>query len=189
MPMLGRMVIMQVTGSFSSAMAPKVLVAAKAKAKAKGIAKAKAKAAAQPVQHEDATLPVAQDVALPNGQDGDLRNVPSARWVCFSSDPTHIVCSIGRDDDKKVGVTVRTTAVQRVFNRPVTMAHPVCRLQEVNVPGSILGLGVGLPAPDLPAECRWQLLGLCDLVQPGMQQPQFTVVSNTGIEHAQLLIQ
>jgi len=156
------------TASARGAMAPKVRVAA-----AKAKAKAKAKARAQlPVVFLHPAFPV---------------NAPVHSAV-FSCDASHAQCIINRTDGQ-IDVNINGAAVQHMLNRPVTMAHPVCRLQEVNVPGSILGLGVGLPAPELPADCRWQLLGLCDLVQPGMQKPQFTVVSNTRIEHAQLLIQ
>jgi hypothetical protein len=89
----------------------------------------------------------------------------------------------------KTEMKVRTSALEHVLNCPhVRMANSVCRLQEVNVPGSILGLSVGNGAPDLPKDCRWQLYGTCDIDLPGMDFHRYTVITNTGAQHSQMMI-
>ena len=183
-------------GSFSSAMAPKVLAAAKAKANARAKEKAKTKAKAQrvplqdvaPPDGQDAVMPAGHDVVEPVGQDGALPVRPALEWLVFSCDPHHMHCVI-QSANGKTEMKVRTDALQHVLDCPtLRMANSVCRLQEVNVPGSILGLGVGNGAPDLPKDCRWQLYGTCDIDLPGMDFHRATVITNTGAQHSQLMI-
>ena len=183
-------------GSFSSAMAPMVLAAAKAKAQARAKAKAKPQVAARrvplqdvaPPDGQDVVMPAGHDVAEPVGQDGALPVRPLVEWVLFSSDPHHMHCII-KSANGKTEMKVRTSALRHLLDCPtLMMANPACRLQEVNVPGSILGLGVGNGAPDLPKDCRWQLYGTCDIDLPGMDFHRATVVTNTGVQHAQMLI-
>ena len=185
-------------------MAPKVPTAAKAKAKARaeaGKGKAKPKVAARRVPLQDVAppdgqtvvMPAGHDVAEPVGQDGALPVRPELEWLVFSCDPHHMHCIIQRANGK-TEMKVRTSALQHALDCPtLRMANSVCRLQEVNVPGSILGLGVGNGAPDLPKDCRWQLYGTCDVDLPdvdlpGMEFHRYTVVTNTGAQHSQMMI-
>ena len=178
-------------------MAPQVHTAAMAKAKAKaeaGKRKAKPKVAARRVPLQDVAPPDGQTVIIPTvaepvGQDGVLPVRRSLEWLVFSCDPHHMHIVIQSANGKKTEMKVRTPALEHVLNCPtLRMANSVCRLQEVNVPGSILGLGVGNGAPDLPKDCRWQLYGTCDIDLPGMDFHRYTVVTNTGAQHSQMMI-
>ena len=177
-------------------MAPQVHTAAMAKAKAKaeaGKRKAKPKVAARRVPLQDVAPPDGQTVIIPTvaepvGQDGVLPVRRSLEWLVFSCDPHHMHVVI-QSANGKTEMKVRSSALEHVLNCPnVRMANSVCRLQEVNGPGRILGLGVGNGAPDLPEDCRWQLYGTCDIDLPGMEFHRYTVVTNTGAQHSQMMI-
>jgi hypothetical protein len=167
---------------------------AKAKAKAEaGKRKAKSKVAARCVPLQDVAPPDGQTVIMPIvaepvGQDGVLPVRRALEWLVFSCDPHHMHVVI-QSANGKTEMKVRTSALEHVLNCPtVRMANSVCRLQEVNGPGTILGLGVGNGAPDLPEDCRWQLYGTCDIDLPGMEFHRYTVVTNTEAQHSQIMI-